>query len=470
MNRADRQRCHLRRRLASGALLLAAALSLPACSWLGLGTHRAAPQRSDEPAAPVLPRGETSRPTLLIEHATIWQGNGEVIDDGQLLLADGRIRAVGASVDAPANAVRIDARGRVVTPGLVDMHSHLGVYAAPHARAHADGNEMTSPTLPMVRAVDAFDPEDPAIARALSGGVTSALILPGSGNIMGGQAAYVKLRGKTVADMLLPNPPRALKMAMGENPKRVYGGKGRMPMSRMGHAWLMREQFDKARKLRERMRGQPLREVLREDPSLEPLVALLRGKALLQVHCYEVHDIETLVRIADEFDFRVAAIHHALEAWKVPKLLADRGIAVASFADLWGYKLEAYDASTQQPRILHDAGVAVAIKSDHPVLDARGLIHEAAKAWHYGLPEQAALASVTRIPAQAIGVGERLGTLENGKEADVVIWDRHPFEIGARPSHVIVDGALWVEGSTNHQLAYAGPTRPIAGSPCGCGL
>jgi len=421
---------------------------LMGCAGAATTVVRAPAKPRPEPQVPPFPQ----KSPVLIRNATVWVGNGKVLKNASVVLNKGRIEAVGANAKAPPGAKVIDAKGRIVTPGLVDMHSHAGVYSSPHGMAHADGNEMTNPLTPMVRAVDAFDPEDKAIPRALAGGVTTALVLPGSGNIMGGEALYVKFRGKTVADMRIRNPPRAMKMAMGENPKRIHGRKGRTPMSRMGHAWLMRKRLDKARKLRDKQRrwdreaaAGKAKKSRPYDPGLEALIALLDGKVRLQVHCYEVHDIETLVRISHEFGFQVAAVHHALEAWKVPDLLRSNNIAVATFSDLWGFKMEAYDASVRGPKILHEKGVALAIKTDHPVIDNRDLAWEAAKAHHYGLPEQAAIAAITRVPAQAIGLGDRLGTVEVGKDADVLLWDRHPFEIGARPAFVWVEGIAWVK-------------------------
>ncbi len=435
--------------------------------------HTGATARSQRPARLVLPAGVTRRPAVLIRGGEVWTATGQVLKHTDVLVVDGKIARVGVGLKAPAAARVIAATGRVVTPGLVDMHSHLGVYAAPHARAHADGNEMSSPLTPMVRAVDAFDPEDRAIARALAGGVTTSLILPGSGNIMGGEAAYVKLRGKTVADMLLPNAPRAMKMAMGENPKRSYGRKGRMPFSRMGHAWLMRKRLRAAQVYVQKQDAWDRAPKGRRpyDPAHELLGALLRGQVRLQVHCYEVHDIETLLRVTREFGVRVSAIHHALEAWKVPQLLVRERVAVATFADLWGFKMEAYDASVRGPAVLAKAGVQVALKSDHPVLDAATLMHQAAKAHHYGLSAQDALAAVTRVPAEIIGLGDRLGTVEVGKSGDLVVWDRPPLTaLGAKPTHVLVDGVVWVDGGRNKQSANAGALRPAVGSPCGCGL
>ena len=436
----------LQRRLAPSLCRLAISACLVTLAASGCG-GTPPPVRTKRPAAPIAPPFAQTT-SVLIRGGTIWTGDGKVLPDTDVLLVDGKIAAVGKNLKLPQGAEVVAAKGKTVTPGLVDMHSHLGVYPAPYAKAHADGNEMTTPLTPMVRAIDAFDPEDIAIPRALRGGVTTALILPGSGNIMGGQALYVKLRGKTVADMALRNPPRAMKMAMGENPKRVHGRKGRQPMSRMGHGWLMRRQLHKARELRERQRrwrngGKSQGKPRPKDPALEPLVALLDGKIRLQVHCYEVHDIETLLRIAGEFGFKVAAIHHALEAWKVPQLLRDHGVAVATFADQWGFKMEAWDASARGPAILWKAGVQVAIKTDHPVIDARDLMWEAAKAHHYGLPAQAAVASVTSVPAKAIGLYKRLGSITVGKDADVLLWAKDPLDVGARPARVWVEGVQW---------------------------
>lgn len=414
---------------------------------------------------PLLGEVPRAHPPTLIRGGTIWTATGQVLENTDILLQDGKIVTIAPRMVIPADAKVVDATGKIVTPGLVDMHSHLGVYAAPSAKAHQDGNEMTSPTTPAVRALDAFDPEDPAIARTLAGGVTTALILPGSGNIVGGQAFYVKLYGKTVADMALPNPPRAMKWAMGENPKRVYGAKGQMPMSRMGHAWILRRMLFEAKELRDSQEKWD-REGNKTNPrpfkaELEPIVALLKGEILLQVHCYEVHDIETLIRISREFDFKIAAIHHALEAWKVPKELKDAGIGVATFADLWGFKMEAYDASVHGPRMLNEAGVVVALKSDHPVIDSTWLMNEAAKAHHYGVTEQEALQMVTRNPAKLIGLSERIGTLEVGKEADVVVWPANPLNVGVRPERVFVRGVQVVGDGQNLQSAYSGTGKAI---------
>ncbi len=412
-----------------------------------------------------------ARLPIVLRHATLWPATGAVLPDTDLLLQNGRIAAIGKDLVAPPAAVVVEARGRIVTPGLIDMHSHLGVYSSPNSRAHADGNEMTAPATPYLRASDSFDPEDAAIARAVAGGVTTSLILPGSGNVMGGQALYIKLFGRTVAEMQIPGAPRAMKWALGENPKRTYGGRGQLPMSRMGSAWVIRQRLIEAQELdasQQRWDKEAVHAAPRPNrPDLEPLQALLRGEVLLQVHCYEVHDIETLVRLSEEFHFKVAAIHHALEAWKVPQLLRERRIAVATFADLGGFKLEAYDASVHAPEILQAAGVVVALKTDHPVIESRDLVGEAAKAHHYGLAEQAALAAVTRNPAQAIGLLDRIGTLEVGKDADVVVWPVSPLALGARPERVFIQGIQVVGDGQNLQAAWSRTVHAAAGE-CGC--
>lgn len=426
-----------------------------------------------------LPQGATARPTapaVTLRHCTLWTATGSVLADTDLQLQDGRVAAIGKALPANKEGREIDCAGQIVTPGLVDMHSHIGVYPVPTGSARQDGNEMSNPLTPQVRAVDSFDPEDASIARAVAAGVTTALVLPGSGNAMGGQALYIKLFGRSTAEMTIPGAPRAMKWAMGENPKRAYGSKGQLPMSRMGHAWLLRQRMTEARDLRHQQdawdrkypSGAPADGPARPfRAELEPLVALLRGQVLLHVHCYEVHDMETLFRVADEFGFKVAAVHHALEAWKIPKTLAERGVAAAIFSDLWGFKLEALDGSVYAPKILQESGVQLALKTDHPVIDAQYLMFEAAKAHHYGLGEQAALQAVTRNPARSIGLGDRIGTLEAGKEADIVLWDRSPLALGAKPLRVFVDGHEVVAPGKNVQSAWSTSHR-AAGAVCAC--
>eukprot|EP01080_Neovahlkampfia_damariscottae_P001610 gene1610-12735_t len=336
-------------------------------------------------------------------------------------------------------------KNAVVTPGLVDLHSHFGVYSYPgDLKAYQDGNEMgADPTTPYARVIDALRASDQAIKEILAGGVTSSVILPGSGNVMGGEGLAVKLRGNTVEEMRIKNAPRYLKFACGENPKRVYGSQTKMPTTRMGNAWVMRKKFEAAKKLlKEQNEWDCSKGEKPTNLELEPLVALLKGEAILHNHCYEVVDFEMAIRVAKEFGYKITTFHHAVEAHKIPQVFKENNISIAAFADHWGFKMEAYDSNVNAPKILYENGVSVILKSDHPVLHARTLITEAAKAYHYGLEQKAALAAVTSEPAKAAGLFHRIGSLEIGKEADVLVWNDHFFKNGAKPTHVFIEGVL----------------------------
>ncbi|CAO3577184.1 unnamed protein product [Absidia cylindrospora] len=343
------------------------------------------------------------------------------------------------------------------------MHSHLGVDSWPELKATDDTNEMTSPLTPFVRSIDAFNPSDNAIRIVASGGVTSALVLPGSGNLIGGEAFVFKLRPVNTTsneDMLvqahidetMERRWRYEKHACGENPKRVYGSQGKLPSTRLGEGYLFRKAYTNARQLlreqddwcaaAEHITSARLETGFPENLDLEVLVAILRGDVKVNAHCYETHDLEAFIRHSLEFNFTIAAFHHALDAYRVPDILkrVPNNITVATFADQWGYKKEAFQASPHAPRILLDAGIPVALKSDHPVLNSQHLVFEAAKAHHYGLTEQEAFQTVTSVPANSIGLGHRIGSLQLGYDADIVIWDRSPLELGAAPIQVFVDG------------------------------
>ena len=348
------------------------------------------------------------------------------------------------------------------------MHSHSGLDTWPFTEGSSDTNEMAeSPLHPELRSIDGYDPSDLSISIINAGGVTTSLILPGSGNMMGGEAFAIKHRflpSNRTSDMLLnaginsknDGPAwRWMKMACGENPIRSYGvAHWVMPESRLGEAYLFRKRISAARDVLRKQDqwcsryhdSRPLFEPYPEPIEHESLVALLRGKILLNVHCYETFDMEMMVKLSHEFDFKINTFHHALEAWRVGEMLKEEGIAVALFvndthkADHWGYKKEAYDASTKAAKILTDKGVKVAFKSDHPVLNAQNLIFEAAKGHHYGLSFEKSIQSVTSVPAERIGQSHRIGHVKVGYDADLVVWDKNPLEIGAHPLRVFVDG------------------------------
>ncbi|KAG2228204.1 hypothetical protein INT45_010996 [Circinella minor] len=423
------------------------------------------------------PRGPTNT-TLLIKNGYVWLGD-RYLDGGDILIKDGLILEVGHDLSTDEKNVKvINAEGRVVSPGIVDMHTHATAASLPDLDATADENEMTHPTTPYVRVIDAINPSDPAVKIISSGGVTTTLVLPGSGNLMGGEAAVIKLRPVPTLsnqDMLVTAGVneetdnekiwRYMKMACGENPKTYYGQYlNRMPLTRMGEAYLFRHRFEEAQSLKRQQddwcdaarrinktldennvdedKMTRLSEPYPESLKLESLVALLRHQIKLNVHCYLPQDLEAMVQHSLEFDFEIAAFHHALSAWQVPEVLkrAKTNITVATFADMWGYKHEAMDQNVNAPKILSKAGIPVAFKSDHPVTNARDLLHESQKAYHYGFDEHKALAALTTVPANSLGLGHRVGSIESGKDADIVIWERHPLRLGARPKTVIVDG------------------------------
>ncbi|KAI8972923.1 hypothetical protein BDB01DRAFT_808623 [Pilobolus umbonatus] len=403
---------------------------------------------------------------VLIVNGRVWLGDR--YENTDVLIRNGLIVEIGQHLEGTR---KIDAAGRIVTPGIVDMHSHMGVESLNGLYNSMETNEMTSPTTPYVRVIDALSPTDPGIRIVASGGITTSLILPGSANLMGGEAAVIKLRPVSTLsnqDMLISAGVteddneevwRYMKMACGENPKQVYGSNNQMPKTRMGENYLFRRRLEEAQQLKrkqddwcdsaQRIQASPeqgvrLSEAYPEDLMLESLVALLRHQVNLNIHCYLPQDIEAMIQHSIEFDFEIAAFHHALSAWQITEIIqrANYSLTIATFSDMWGYKAEAWDQNVHAPKILDEAGIPVAFKSDHPVMNARDLLFEAQKAYHYGFDEHKALASLTSVPADSLKLGHRIGRIDVGKDADVVIWDRHPLQLGARPSHVIIDGEI----------------------------
>ncbi|KAI8055661.1 hypothetical protein BDF22DRAFT_671365, partial [Syncephalis plumigaleata] len=375
-------------------------------------------------------------------HVDVLMENG-VITELNSTLAGMSLEAIRAEFGDATQLEIIDVSGRIITPGIVDMHSHIGLSKWPNTAALDDVNEYTVPTLSQIRSLDGFKQSDPAIPAAVSGGVTTILALPGSALLMGGEAYAFKLRPAadgTAEGMLinhgLPSGTgwRWMKMACGENPKNVFGEQQTFPVSRMGVAWGFRERLEKARKLArlqedwcvtaESMQGMDnvvMSERFPDDLVDESLTALIRGQVKLNVHCYEPQDLEMMLRVTKEFNIPIAAFHHALEAYLIPEVIRNSNVTIATFADLWGYKYEAFDASVNSPRILAEHGIPVALKSDHPVINSQYMMHEAAKAYQYGLSSKLALASVTSVPANALGLGDRIGRISLGYDADVVV-------------------------------------------------
>ena len=390
---------------------------------------------------------------VAIRGGTVLPVGAPPIEGGTVLVGrDGKIAAVGKDVPVPAGARVIDATGKFVMPGVIDTHSHMGVYPWAIARGNADGNEATDPITSDVRAEDGIYLEDPAFERARAGGVTTVLIIPGSANMVGGEGVVVKLRpANTLDGMRFEGAPRQLKMAMGENPKRVYGERGRRPETRMGSFAALREAFRDAREYRERWHdydetksrngGVAVLPRPAYDPRLQTLADVIDGKIRLQVHCYTKSDILGLLRLSDEFGFKIASIHHALEAYKLADELARRGIGVSTWADWWGFKMEAWDGIPENAGLCARAGCKVAIHSDSSD-GVQRLWHEAAKCVGRGFTEEDALKAVTLWPAEILGIDGRVGTLAQGKDGDIAIFSRHPLDMYARVDMTLIDGEV----------------------------
>jgi len=401
------------------------------------GTYNDAFESSYEP----LP----ATPTL-IQDATIMTAAGRTIEDGDLLMRNRQIDTLGTDLPVPDEAQVVNGTGMYVTPGLIDSHSHLGVSATPEVGPHYDNNEvgMATPQLWMEHGVW---PQGPGFARALAGGTTTALLLPGSGDLIEGRGFTAKLLpARTPQAMKFPDAPGTLKMACGENPK---GGPG-FPTTRMGTAAGLRSTFLDAQDYHEQWQAwlnAPSGEPPERDLGMETLAQVLRGEMLVQVHCYRADDMTTVMEIAQEFDFDIRSFHHAVEAYKIRDLLAEQDISASMWSNWWGFKMEAFDGIPQNVALVHDAGARAIVHSDDD-LEIQRLHHEAAKALRAGreagleISRNEALRWITAHSAWALGIQDRVGTLEPGKNADVVLWSGDPFSVYTTAQRVWMDGAL----------------------------
>jgi imidazolonepropionase-like amidohydrolase len=456
-------------RLRGASLAALACVALTACATTGSnGSNGDASDNGDAEASDALAPGldfaanpdpfpstyrGLPRENLAIVGGTVFTGAGQRIDNGVVIVTDGRVAAVGGAGTAiPAGHRRVDAAGRYVTPGVIDTHSHLGVYPSPGVQGMSDGNEATQPNTAEVWAEHSLWPQDPGFNAARAGGVTTLQILPGSANLFGGRGVTVRnIPSVTMQGMKMPGAPYGLKMACGENPSRVYGGRNSSPATGMGNVAGYRAAFIAAReykakwdKWREDGEGSPPTRNL----ELETLAGVLDGSVLIQNHCYRADEMAVMIDVAKEFGYRITAFHHAIEAYKVAPLLAREGICADMWTGWWGFKMEALDAVEANAALVDaPAGSCAVIHSDDAELTQR-LNQEAAAALAAGrrigmdIPEERAIGWITLNPARSLGIADQTGSLEAGKRADVVIWSANPFSVYARADQVFIDGGL----------------------------
>ena len=423
------------------------------------------------PSTYVAPAGQP----VLFKNATILTGDGRRLDETDLYVAEGRIQWVGKG-EIVSDATKVDASDRWITPGLIDVHSHLGVYPSPGVAAHSDGNEATAPVTAEVWAEHSVWPQDPGFSRALAGGVTAMQILPGSANLFGGRGVTLKnVPSVSYQGMKFPGAPHGLKMACGENPKRVYGNRTQAPSTRMGNvaayrsAWIRAQRYqadwdrynqavkDAAAAAADDSSGASVASALltntppRRNLELDTLAGALRGDILVHMHCYRADEMLTILDMAKEFGYRVGTFHHGVEAYKIADELAENGVCGALWADWWGFKIEAYDGIQENIALVdRPAGGCAIVHSDSDEGIQR-LNQEAAKAMLRGnragldIPPERAIRWITYNAAKSLGVHEQTGSIESGKMADVVLWNQDPFSVYAKPMQVYIDGVLRYE-------------------------
>ena len=407
---------------------------------------------------------------ILIKNANIYDGEGNEFIETDLLIQNRKIVAIGKDLPSTNDFKVIDASDKWITPGIIDIHSHMGVYPAPGVSTSADGNEATSPVTADVWAEHSIWVQDPQYALALKGGVTAFHILPGSANLIGGRGVTVKnLQRNTINSMKFPDAPHSLKMACGENPKRVYGNRQQAPSTRMGNAAGYRKSWIQAEAYLSRINeyesksddAKEMGYAPQRDLEMETLAGVLRGEILVHNHCYRAEEMATMINIAKEFNYKITAFHHGVEAYKIADLLAENNICGALWADWWGFKHEAYDMVQANIAIVDQAlgGKGCAIVHSDDAIGIQHLNQEASKALSAGLragfdiTKARAMNWITSNPAKAAGIYEQTGSLKVGKNADVVIWSKNPFSVYALVEKVFIDGATAYDKESDFQPA-----------------
>jgi imidazolonepropionase-like amidohydrolase len=397
----------------------------------------------------VLPKQNT-----LIKNATVLTGTGKRIDNADVLMVDGKISQIGKGLTA-TDAVEIDAQGKWITPGIIDVHSHLGVYPSPSVESHSDGNEMSSPNTSEVWAEHSVWPQDPGFEAARAGGITTLQILPGSANLFGGRGVTLRnVPSQTMQGMKFPDAPYGLKMACGENPKRVYGGRKVLPSTRMGNmagyrmAWAQATEYKRAwEKYDADYAAGKNPEAPVRDIELDTLKGVLDGEILIHNHCYKAEEMAMMIDLGKEFNYHSGTFHHGIEAYKIADTLAENGNCAAMWPDWWGFKMEAYDMVHENVAIVDAVKNSCAIVHSDSANTIQRLNQEAGKVMYranengFEIAPELAITWITENAAKSLGLAEKTGSLQTGKNADVVIWNQNPFSVYAQAEQVFVDGA-----------------------------
>ena len=392
--------------------------------------------------------------SVLFKNATILIGNGAQLEDADVLIKNGKIVEVDKNISDKAD-LEIDAKGKWITPGIIDAHSHLGVYPSPSVESHSDGNEMTSPNTSEVWAEHSVWPQDPGFQKARAGGITTLQILPGSANLFGGRGVTLRnIPSHTMQGMKFPDAPYGLKMACGENPKRVYSRKKVAPSTRMGNmagyrmAWAEATEYKRAwDKYDAAFEENDMAEPPKRDIELDTLKGVLEGDILIHNHCYKAEEMAMMIDLGKEFNYHSGTFHHAVEAYKIADLLAENGNCAAMWPDWWGFKMEAYDMVQENVAMVDAVKNSCAVVHSDSATTIQRLNQEAAKVLYrandngFKLEEKDAIRWITLNAAKSLGIENTTGSLEKGKRADVVLWNRNPFSVYAQAEQVFLDGA-----------------------------
>ena len=392
--------------------------------------------------------------SILFKNATVLIGNGAKLEEADVLIENGKIVEVGKNISDSAS-IEIDAKGKWITPGIIDVHSHLGVYPSPSVESHSDGNEMTSPNTSEVWAEHSVWPQDPGFQAARAGGITTLQILPGSANLFGGRGVTLRnIPSHTMQGMKFPDAPYGLKMACGENPKRVYGSRKVSPSTRMGNmagyrmAWSEATEYKRAwDKYETDFEDDNTVQAPKRDLELDTLKGVLEGDILIHNHCYKAEEMAMMIDLGKEFNYHSGTFHHAVEGYKIADLLAENGNCAAMWPDWWGFKMEAFDMVQENVAIVDAVKNSCAVVHSDSDTTIQRLNQEAAKVLYrandngFKLEDKDAIRWITLNAAKSLGIDSKTGSLEEGKNADVVVWNNNPFSVYAQAEQVFLDGS-----------------------------